>query len=295
MMDKSTQLTKSMSKISLRKGGGAKKICIEDLIGVNSPLLEIDEADKTSDLQKIQCDQHTKMPSSKWCICNTCGKTLSSYQTLWKHKKSCKADGALVGQKRSASAMDTTTDIPKRSDDTEEITGATIEPQPKKRYRPRMLISTKEFDKLVQKPAVEWSSLTPNTIYKLVWVYARGNGKVIGNLEDGTGSIISTWLPRFVVKRLLEITTKPGTNTFIRPMGDEEVDIAVAAKLACTKCKKEFTSPTYLDRHILLCGMKGYHCSHCKKELSSYHSLWKHKKQCMRQVTSKSSVGDSCI
>jgi len=263
-----------MSKISLRKGGGAKKICIEDLIGVNSPLLEIDEADKTPDLQKIQCDQHTKM------------------QTLWKHKKSCKADGALVGQKRSASTMDTTTDIPKRSDDTEEITGATIEPQPKKRYRPRTLISTKEFDKLVQKPAVEWSSLTPNTIYKLVWVYARGNGKVIGNLEDGAGSIISTWLPRFVVKRLLEITTEPGTNTFIRPMGDEEVDIAVAAKLACKKCKKEFTSPTYLDRHILLCGVKEYHCSHCKKELSSYQALGKHKKQCMRQVTSKSSVGD---
>ena len=235
MMDKSTQLTKSMSKISLRKGGGAKKICIGNLI-----------------------------------------------------------DGALVSRKRLANAMDITTDIPKRSDDTEEITGATIEPQPKKRYRPRTLISTKEFDKLVQKPAVEWSSLTPNTIYKLVWVYG-GNGKVIGNLEDGTGSIISTWLPRFVLKRLLEITTKPGTNTFIRPMGDEEVDIAVAAKLACTKCKKEFTSPTYLDRHILLCGMKGYHCSHCKKELSSYQALGKHKKQCMRQVTSKSSVGDSCI
>ena len=35
MMDKSTQLTKSMSKISLRKGGGAKKICIEDLINSN--------------------------------------------------------------------------------------------------------------------------------------------------------------------------------------------------------------------------------------------------------------------
>ena len=91
MMDKSTQLTKSMSKISLRKGGGAKKICIGNLI-----------------------------------------------------------DGALVGRKSLASAMDITTDIPKRSDDTEDITGATIEPQPKKRYRPRTLISTKEFDKLVQ-------------------------------------------------------------------------------------------------------------------------------------------------
>ena len=36
-----------------------------------------------------------------------------------------------------------------------------------KRYR-KTLISTMEFDRLVQKPAVKWSTLTPDSIYKMV-------------------------------------------------------------------------------------------------------------------------------
>ena len=124
-----------------------------------------------------------------------------------------------------------------------------------KRYR-RTLISTMEFDRLVQKPAVKWSTLTPATIYKLVWVYGGDKGKVVGNLEDCTGNIISTLLPRFVVDRLLRISNEPGTNTFIRPMGGEEVDIAVAKKLVCKKCEKELSSPEHLDRHMEKCGRK---------------------------------------
>ena len=124
-----------------------------------------------------------------------------------------------------------------------------------KRYR-KTLISTMEFDRLVQKPAVKWSTLTPATIYKLVWVYGGDKGKVVGNLEDCTGNIISTLLPRFVVDRLLRISTEPGTNTFIRPMGGEEVDIAVAKKLVCKNCEKELSSPKHLDRHMEKCGRK---------------------------------------
>ena len=273
MMDKSTQATDSFCKRTT-------KICIADLIDLDSPMLDIAETDNTSDLQKIQCGQH---------ICNKCGKELANRHSLSRHKKgACKADGVRVGQKRSASAMDTT-DIPKTSDDTEEITGTTMEePQPKKRYRTKPLISTMEFDRLVQKPAVKWTSLTPATIYKLVWVYGGGNGNVIGNLEDGTGSIISTLLPRFVVDRLLRISIKPGMNTFIRPMGGEVVDIAVAEKLTCKNCKKEFTSPTFLNQHVLWCRKKVHRCSYCEKVFASPQSLSNHKKRCNRKVAEKS-------
>ena len=118
------------------------------------------------------------------------------------------------------------------------------------------LISTTEFNRLVQKPAVKWSTLSPGSIYKLVWVYGGSKGKVIANLEDWTGTIISTLLPRFILNRLLQTSTEPGTTTFLRPIGGEEVDIAVAKKHVCKNCKKELSSRNYLNRHVKKCEEK---------------------------------------
>ena len=42
----------------------------------------------------------------KWHQCTSCGKNLSSYHSLWRHKKNCQTDGVGVGQKRSVSSFD---------------------------------------------------------------------------------------------------------------------------------------------------------------------------------------------
>ena len=31
----------------------------------------------------------------KWYVCDDCGKNLSSYKTLWRHKKTCKSKDGL--------------------------------------------------------------------------------------------------------------------------------------------------------------------------------------------------------
>ena len=196
-------------------------------------------------------------------ICNKCGKELANRHSLSRHRNIyCKVGGARVGEKRSANDMSC-----------------------------KSLISTMEFDRLVRKPAVEWSSLTPNTIYKLVWVY-DGNGNIIGNLDDGTGGIIPTLLPQFVVVRLLELTTEQEINIFLRPRGGEEVDIAVAEKLACENCEDEFASPVYLNQHMLRCGKKAHRCSNCR--LSSGKVQRHHCEICNTKFTRKVRICDRC-
>ena len=112
-------------------------------------------------------------------------------------------------------------------------------------------IGEKEFNRLACQQPILWSNLPRNYIYKLEWVN-RSDAGVAGNLTNADGITISVLLPKFVVDKILAITDKD-VKIYIRPKGEDLVDIATQKKHICKNCKKELICRKFLERHEQRC------------------------------------------
>ena len=118
-----------------------------------------------------------------------------------------------------------------------------------KKRRRRNFISESEFKRLAHQQPIPWSSLSRECIYKLEWVNTADKQQIAGNLTDSEGITVSVLLPKFVVDRLLTIT-ESNVRIYVKPKGEDKVDIATTKKYLCKDCNKEFASRTFLQRHL---------------------------------------------
>ena len=118
-----------------------------------------------------------------------------------------------------------------------------------KKKRRINFISESEFKRLARQQPIPWSSLSRECIYKLEWVNTADKLQIAGNLTDSEGTTVSVLLPKFVVDRLLAIT-ESNVRIYVKPKGEDKVDIAILEKHLCKDCNKEFASRTFLQRHV---------------------------------------------
>ena len=105
------------------------------------------------------------------------------------------------------------------------------------------------------KRPMEWTDLARDCIYQLNDSYTIKH-RVVGTLTGPRGNVLSVFLPMFVINQLLA-RDETNVKVYIRPKGDDKVDIATIKKTVCRDCKKEFSSRNYLVRHLKYC--KGKH------------------------------------
>ena len=99
---------------------------------------------------------------------------------------------------------------------------------------------------------IPWSSLSRECIYKLEWVNTADKLQIAGNLTDSEGTTVSVLLPKFVVDRLVAIP-ESNVRIYVKPKGEDKVNIATTKKHLCKKCNKELASRTFLQRHLKRC------------------------------------------
>ena len=124
----------------------------------------------------------------------------------------------------------------------------------KKRKRVGTFISEEEFNRLALQQPIPWLNLSRDCIYQLEWVNSADHQQIVGNLTNVDGITISVFLPRFVVDKLLTITEKD-IRIYVRPTGQNKVDIATPKKHLCKTCKKELTSRKYSQLHKKRCNV----------------------------------------
>ena len=125
---------------------------------------------------------------------------------------------------------------------------------PKKTTRKRKsiyFIGVEEFNRLACQQPIPWSNLSRDCIYQLEWVN-RADGGIVGNLTNVDGITVSVLLPQFVVDKILMITDTD-VKIYIRPRGEDQVDIATRKKYKCKNCQKELASRKFLQRHEKRC------------------------------------------
>ena len=76
------------------------------------------------------------------------------------------------------------------------------------------------------------------------WINKADQHQIAGNLTNSDGITVSVLLPRFVVDKLLTIT-ESNVRIYVRPRGEDEVDIATTKKHICNKCNKELASRAF--------------------------------------------------
>ena len=72
-------------------------------------------------------------------------------------------------------------------------------------------------------------------------------------MTNTDGIIVSVLLPQFVVDKLLTFTEN-NVRIYVRPKGQNQVDIAAANKYICNNCEKELASRKYLQLHEKRCN-----------------------------------------
>ena len=133
------------------------------------------------------------------------------------------------------------------------INEVTSDDQGVKKRRTGNFISDNEFKRLACQQPISWSSLSRERIYKLEWVNkADKQRQIAGNLTDSDGNTVSVLLPKFVVDRLLEIP-ESNVKIYVKPTGEDNVDIAILEKHLCKYCNKELKSRIFLQRHLERC------------------------------------------
>ena len=133
------------------------------------------------------------------------------------------------------------------------IDEVTSDDQSVKKRRTRNFISDNEFKRLARQQPISWSSLSRERIYRLEWVNKADKQRhIAGNLTDSDGITVSVLLPKFVVDRLLEIP-ESNVKIYVKPIGEDNVDIAILEKHLCKYCNKELNSRIFLQRHLQRC------------------------------------------
>ena len=133
----------------------------------------------------------------------------------------------------------------------EEVEKTEVAAQAKRRRR-RDFISEKEFNQLALRQPIPWSNLSRDCIYQLEWVN-RADHQIVVNMTNVDGIIVSVLLPQFVVDKLLTFTEN-NVRIYVRPTGQNQVDIAAAKKYICNNCEKELASRKYLQLHEKRCN-----------------------------------------
>ena len=133
------------------------------------------------------------------------------------------------------------------------IDEVTSDDQSVKKRRTRNFISDNEFKRLARQQPISWSSLSRERIYRLEWVNkADRQRQIAGNLTDSDGNTVSVLLPKSVVDKLLEIP-ESNVKIYVKPIGEDNVDIAILEKHLCKYCNKELNSRIFLQRHLQWC------------------------------------------
>ena len=133
------------------------------------------------------------------------------------------------------------------------IDEVTSDDQSVKKRRTRNFISDNEFKRLARQQPISWSSLSRERIYRLEWVNkADRQRQIAGNLTDSDGNTVSVLLPKSVVDKLLEIP-ESNVKIYVKPIGEDNVDIAILEKHLCKYCNKELNSRIFLQRHLQRC------------------------------------------
>ena len=136
--------------------------------------------------------------------------------------------------------------------ETESVQRDEIPHKPRKGRKMVDFIGEKEFNRLACQQPIPWSILPRDCIYKFEWVNRTADGGVAGNFTNGDRITVSVMLPGFVVDKILAVT---GTDVkiFIRPKGEDQVDIATQKKYICKNCRKELACRKFLERHQKRC------------------------------------------
>ena len=124
--------------------------------------------------------------------------------------------------------------------------------QRRERERRGTFISDDEFKRLAHQQPISWSNLSRDCIYKLEWINKADQHQIAENLTNYDGITISVLLPPFIVDKLLMIT-KSDVGIYVRPRGEDEVDIATPKKHICNNCNKELALRAFLQRHLKCC------------------------------------------
>ena len=133
------------------------------------------------------------------------------------------------------------------------IDEVTSDDQSVKKRRTRNFISDNEFKRLARQQPISWSSLSRERIYRLEWVNkADRQRQIAGNLTDSDGNTVSVLLPKSVVDKLLEIP-ESNVKIYVKPIGEDNVDIAILEKHLCKYCNKELSSHIFLQCHLQWC------------------------------------------
>ena len=134
------------------------------------------------------------------------------------------------------------------------IDEVTSDDQSVKKRRTGNFISDNEFKRLARQQPISWSSLSRERIYRLEWVNkADRQRQIAGNLTDSDGNTVSVLLPKSVVDKLLEIP-ESNVKIYVKPIGEDNVDIAILEKHLCKYCNKELNSRIIcLQRHLQRC------------------------------------------
>ena len=145
---------------------------------------------------------------------------------------------------------DISEELAKKETDTA-VQGEEIPHKTRKVRKVMDFIGEKEFNRSACQQPMPWSNLPRNCIYKLEWVNSTDAG-VAGNLTNADGITVSVLLPKFVVDKILAITDTD-VKIYLRPKGEDLVDIATQKKHICKNCRKEVICRKFLERHEERC------------------------------------------
>ena len=177
--------------------------------------------------------------SEKRFQCQSCDQSFSTESCLKRHrKKSHRVRRRLFDDLSLEKAV------------TEAVAEAATQKQ--RSRRKGNFISEKEFNRLALQQPIPWSNLSRDCIYQLEWVN-RTDHQIVGNLTSADGIIVSVLVPQFVVDKLLSFAEN-NVRIYVRPKGEDQVDIAAAKKHVCKTCKKELASRKYLQIHEKRCN-----------------------------------------
>ena len=193
--------------------------------------------------------------------CPSCDRSFSTRFGLNRHRKKCHSslgDPSIVKQEEvvetSKQEEENPVETSKQEEENHVVThvesSTQVEATPKRRKR--NFISIHDFNRYACQQPIKWSDLPRDCIYKLEWVNAEGE-QIAANLTSRDGVTKSVLLPKFVVDRLLAIT-ESDIIVYVRPQGEDQVDIVTPKKHTCKNCGKEMASRGYLERHLKRCS-----------------------------------------